>query len=379
MELSECREKIDEINLKLLDLFCERMKISREVAEYKQKNGLPILNKAREREIIYKMTELADDELKEYVKVYYNVIMDVSRAYQSKLMGAESSISEQISKYRENASESFPKRASVACQGVEGAYSQIACEKLFDTVNINYFPTFKNVFEAVRDQKCEFGLLPIENSTHGTVSEVYDLMKHFSFGIVRSIKLRVDHCLLVKRGTKLSDIKEVISHEQALGQCKSFFEKHSNVKSSARANTAVAAKEVADSGRNDLAAIASPACAELYGLECIAQGIQDTPHNYTRFICISRDGRIYPGANKISLMLTLPHVPGALYSTLAKFSAAGLNLTKLESRPIAGSDFEVRFYFDFEASPFEDNVLSLLDELNSTCKEFSFLGGYAES
>lgn len=378
MELSECREKIDQINNEMLRLYCERMELSRSVAEYKLEHGLPILNKARERDIIYDMTEKAGPEMANYVKVFFNVIMDLSRAYQGKLMGSSGAVSEQIRRYCENTPECFPQRASVACQGVEGAYSQIACEKLFDTVKIHYFRSFREVFEAVRDGVCEFGVLPIENSTHGTVSEVYDLMKQFSFCITASLKLRVDHCLLAKKGSKLSDIREVLSHGQAIGQCGDFLDANQQITARICANTAMAAKEVAQSERTDIAAIASSACAELYGLERIADGIQNNSHNYTRFICISREGRIYPGANKISLMLTLPHTPGSLYNTLSKFTAIGLNLTKLESRPIEGSDFEACFYFDFEGSPYDENVLSLLDELNASCDRFAFLGGYSE-
>lgn len=378
MDLKECREKIDDINKEMLRLFCERMEVCKSVAEYKMANGLPILNKVRERDIIYEMTERADEGMENYVKTFFNVIMDLSRAYQGKLMNNGGEVSEQISRYRENASEEFPRRAVVACQGTEGAYSQIACEKLFDTVNIKYFPTFRTVFEAVRDGKCEFGLLPIENSTHGSVSEVYDLMGEFGFSVTKSIKLRVDHCLLAKKGTLLSDLRRVISHPQALGQCSEFLLRNPEIASEPRVNTAVAAREVAESTEEGLAAIASPACAELYGLECIATGVQNNPHNYTRFICISKEGRIYPGANKISLMLNLPDTPGALYNTLAKFNAVGLNLTKLESRPVPGSDFDACFYFDFEGSPFDPAVISLLEELRLGCESFVFLGGYSE-
>ena len=378
MDLKECRGKIDEINNEMLRLFCERMEVCKSVAAYKQANGLPILNKAREREIIYEMTERAEEGMENYVKTFFNVVMDLSRAYQGRIMNREGAVTEQIKGYCENATSDFPRRATVACQGVEGAYSQIACEKLFDTVNIQYFPSFRAVFEAVRDGECEFGLLPIENSTHGTVSEVYDLMSQFSFSVVKSIKLRVDHCLLAKKGTALSDIRRVVSHSQALGQCSEFLLSHPEISAEPRTNTAMAAEEVAESAEGDIAAIASGACAELYGLESIAEGIQNDSHNYTRFICISREGRIYPGANKISLMLTLPHAPGALYNTLAKFNAIGLNLTKLESRPVPGSDFDACFYFDFEGSPLDGQVISLLEELNASCRRFVFLGGYAE-
>ena len=376
MELSDCRKIIDGINNEMLKLFCERMKTSRLVAEYKAEHGLPIMNHAREREIIYEMTEKAGPEFEYYTKVFYNVIMDLSRAYQAKLLNRESTVSDTVRAYRENVNSPFPRRAVVACQGVEGAYSQLACEKMFETARIRYYRSFGEVFEAVRDGECEFGMLPIENSTYGTVSEVYDLMKKHSFCIVRELKLRVDHCMLAKKGTSLENVREVLSHGQALGQCGDFFADHRDIILRACANTAAAAKEVAESSRNDIAAIASASCAELYGLEVIAEGLQNNKHKYTRFICISRDGRIYPGARKISLMLTLPHTPGSLYTALAKLTANGLNLTKLESRPIEGSDFDVCFYFDIEASPEDPNLLSVLDELNSHCETFAFLGAY---
>ncbi len=379
MELSECRAGIDGINNELLRLFCKRMELSKNVAEYKAEHGLPVLDHAREREVIYEMTEKAGKDMEYYTKVLYNVILDLSRAYQSKLLNRDTGISEQIRRYSENADAIFPKRATVACQGVEGAYSQLVCEKLFETVKISYFSSFRDVFEAVKNGVCEFGILPIENSTYGTVTEVYDLMKRYSFCIVKCLRLRVDHCLLAKPGTKLSEIREVLSHSQGIGQCGDFFAKHKEISARIRQNTAAAAKETAETERRDVAAIASSACAELYGLEVLLRGIQNDPYNHTRFICISRDGRIYPGANKISLMLTLPHTPGSLYNVLAKFTANGLNLTKLENRPIEGSDFDARFYFDFEASPYDENVLALLDELNSSCENLVFLGGYTES
>ena len=234
--------------------------------------------------------------------------------------------------------------------------------------------------EAVEKGECDFGVLPIENSTYGTVNEVYDLMQKYRFCIVRSVKLRIDHRLLAKPGATLEGIHDVYSHSQALGQCRRFLEAHPSIRTHVCRNTAEAAATVAAMDRDDVAAIASESCATLYRLSEIADGgtIMNAGRNDTRFICIAKDLRIYPGATKISLSLTLPHQPGSLYATLAKFTAQGVNLTKLESRPIEGRDFDMRFYFDFDASPAEDRIRYLLEDLEQSCETFSFLGGYSE-
>ena len=181
-----------------------------------------------------------------------------------------------------------------------------------------------------------------------------------------------------KPGTKLSDIKEVYSHEQAIGQCSEFLKERPDIKVTICENTAVAAKLVSEANRTDLAAISSQNCAELYGLSIISRNIQNSDNNYTRFICIAKELMVYPGSDRISLMLSIPHEPGALYSVISRFSTLGLNLTKLESRPIPGSDFEFMFYFDFEASVLRAEVVNLLSELSSGSDVFVFLGSYSE-
>ena len=379
MELSQCREMIDKLNDEMLRLFIKRMDVAKDVAEYKMQNGLPILNKARERDILHDMTVKAGKEYESYVKVLYSVVMDLSRSYQSKLLNCKNDIAEGIKNALKTSVKTLPKNATVACQGVEGAYSQIAADKLFGIEKITYFKTFDEVFRAVKDGTCDYGVLPIENSTYGTVVEVYDLMKRYSFSIVSAKKVPIRHTLLACKGAELDGITEVVSHPQALGQCSEFLASHPNIKVTNAANTAISAETVARSGRKDIAAIASGACAELYDLDVLSLDIQNATVNTTRFICISKDQMILPGATKMSIMLTLPHTPGALYNTLARFTAEGLNLTKLESRPIAGTDFEAQLYFDFEASPYDDGVLSLLDTLSRDCESFSFLGAYPES
>ena len=274
----------------------------------------------------------------------------------------------------EDAMQAFIKRIA----DEEGAYSQLACDKFIKLADIVYVKSFEGVFQAVEQGLCDYGVLPIENSLYGTVGAVYDLMRNYKFHIVRSLKMHVSHALLVKPGTKLSDVREIISHDQALGQCSRFIKSLKDVKVTICENTAIAAKMVSESGNGHVAAISSHRCAELYGLESIAESIQNNDHNYTRFICISRKLEIYPGSNRVSLIVSAPHRPGALYNMMAKFASLGLNLTKLESRPIPGRDFEFLFYFDLEATVRSKEVVELLNDLASGPDLFVFLGCYTE-
>ena len=235
------------------------------------------------------------------------------------------------------------------------------------------------MFSAIENGFCDYAVLPLENSTAGSVKEIYDLMlSHSSFKIVRSTRLKVDHNLVAKKGTKMSDIKEIFSHPQAISQCAKFLDAMPGVKITACENTAAAAEAVAKSERTDVAAISSYNCVELYGLERLAADIQDRSNNYTRFICISKKLEIYPGADKTSLMLVLPHRPGALYQILGRFYALGMNLIKLESRPLPDREFEFMFYFDLETSVYSDEFIRLVDDLDAICEEFQYLGSYSE-
>ena len=225
---------------------------------------------------------------------------------------------------------------------------------------------------------CQYGILPIENSTAGSVKAVYDLMLRHNFSIVRSARLKVSHNLLVKRGTKLEDIREIYSHEQAIQQCGAFLAGLKGVKATVVENTAVASQMVAQSERTDVAALSSRFCAEHYGLSILQENVQDQDNNYTRFICISKQPEIYPGADRTSLMMTLPHRPGSLYNVLAKFYALNLNLQKLESRPLPGREFEFMFYFDLEASVYAPEMEKLFRDLEGDSEQLRYLGTYNE-
>lgn len=377
MKLEECREGIDRINREMSELFCERMRLASEIAAYKREKGLPVLDPSREREILAEVTERAPSELSAYVRSFFASTMEISRAYQSRLVAPKGRLSGKFLESAQTPPSDFPRNGRVACQGSEGAYSQIACDRLFGEQHIVYFKSFEGVFSAVESGLCDFGVLPIENSTHGSVGAVLDLMQSHRFCIVRSLKLKVDHALLVPPGVDFGEIREIRSHPQALGQCSRFLEAHPEIKATPAENTALAASELALEGRRDVAVIASAACASLYGLSRISLPIQNSDGNFTRFICIAKDGAIYGGASRISLTLTLPHTPGSLYAVISKLAIGGCNLLKIESRPIVGSNFEVRFYLDFEA-PSREAAASVLDDLEASLGDVEYLGCYAE-
>jgi len=379
MKLDEIRTQIDEIDAKLVSLYRERMSLCADVAEYKRENNLPVLDTERERKLLNKVSDLSGEEFEEYTRTLYSTILDLSRSYQHKRLGMTSALYSEIDSAVKNTGLEFPERASVACQGIEGAYSQLAAEKFFTLPSITYFSNFNAVFSAIEAGMCKYGVLPIENSTAGSVKQVYDLMKDHKFKIIRSVRIKIDHSLLAKPGTKLSDIKEIFSHEQALSQCSKFLATlPSGIKITCVENTAKAALMVAMSDRKDVASISSRSCAEQYSLEVITPSIQDNGNNQTRFICISNKLEVYPGSNKTSLMLVTPHKPGALYKILSRFNALGINLLKLESRPIADSNFEFMFYFDIEASVYSDKFARLISELEQNCDDFTYLGTYSE-
>ena len=379
MELKDVREQIDQLDRELVELFVRRMNCSAQVAEYKRNHHMQVLDPARERALLDKVSELAGEEFEEYTRTLYSTILSLSRSYQHTRLSVESPLYREIVSALENTSPLFPDRATIACQGVEGAYSQIAAERLFRAPNILFFSNWEKVFSAIEAGLCRYGVIPIENSTAGSVKQVYDLMIDRKFRIVRTVRIKIDHNLLAKDGVKLSDIREIYSHEQAINQCASFLATLGpDVKITRVENTAMAAQMVAQSDRRDVASLSSRSCAAQYGLSVLRSSVQDNGNNHTRFICITNQTEIYPGADRTSLMIVAPHKPGALYRILSRFNALGINLLKLESRPIPDRDFEFMFYFDLEASVYSPKLAQLLSELEAECDEFSYLGSYSE-
>ncbi len=377
MQLKDIRNEIDKIDDDILKAFLKRMELVKEVAQNKNQTGKAVNDTSREDGIVYRLASKTPDELKYYLKEVYSTMFAVSKSYQSTLISKTSKSVEKIKEAIGKENRKFPVSATVACQGVEGANSGVAAKRIFPICDISYFKNFEGVFTAVDKGFCEFGVLPIENSTAGSVLEVYDLMNKYSFFIARSVRIKINHCLAVIPGAEKSSVKKVISHAQALSQCTEYLKNH-KFEAEAVENTAVAAKTVAECNDIAIACLCSKECAEIYGLKILEENVQDNSLNYTRFILISKNLSVYDGSDRISVMTSAPHESGSLSKILARFSALGLSLTKIESRPISGSDFEFLFYFDFEGNVQDNGVLNLIAEMENSSMMFTFLGSYKE-
>lgn len=377
IDLSESRARIDDIDAQIVALFEKRMRVAKDVADYKRSVGKAVLDKEREMQKIAACTELACDEFKQYIPPLYNMIMEMSRSYQEHVLGSDASLFEETNDVERGVP--LPSHARVACQGVAGAYSHIACNALFGEADVVFEPSWDAVCDAVESGEVDYGVLPLENSTAGTVDRVYDLLSKRGLYITRALTLRINHDLLAKPGCGIEDVREIFSHEQALRQCEGFIDRMpGNVQSAVCKNTAMAAQAVAESDRMDVAAISSTACAELYGLEILAQGIQDQPKNFTRFICVSRTPVCHDGADKSSFLLITPHEPGSLFRVLSRIAALGINLSKLESRPIPGREFEFMFYVDIESVPGDAAFDRLVQQIPPLCDSCLYLGSYSD-
>lgn len=379
MNLDKARSQINGINDEMLKLFLERMELSSHVAKAKAQMGKAIFDAKRERDILDKITAQAGPDMDIYARRFFENLFSLSRTFQAEELFKETAFTKEVEAAVAAAPNLPPQRGTVACCGIFGSNAQMACDKLLPLSQILYVNSFQAVFDAVEEGLAQFGVLPIENSSNGSVKEVYDLLERKHCYIVRGTKQWISHDLLAKEGTRLENIHTVYSHPQALGQCSEFFAQYPHIKLEPYTNTAMAAQMVAQSEDAGIAAVAAPQCAQLYGLQAVRRSIQNNDNNYTRFICITKDLAVYPGANKISIVTTASHTPGGLGSLLTKFGNMGINLTKIESRPIQGHNFEFLFYLDLEASLVDPRVRSLLAELHESQDKFRLLGNYPEN
>ena len=378
--LKDIRASIDALDSRIAALLAERMELADAVAEAKRASGGPVNDPVREREILTRLSSEVGPRCGRDVRTVYSALFGVSKARQRQQLMGGSPLDGEIDAAVARGAPDLGL-AMVASCGAEGSYAQQAASRIFEVPTILYFNSFEKVFEAVESGVCPYGVLPVENSSAGSVAAVYDLMQKHRFHIVRALKLRIRHVLLGNPGASVDHLAEVSSHSHALSQCGEFLKSHPSLRAVPETNTAVAARELAASGRTDRAVIASRACAELYGLRVLADDVSDATDNYTRFICIARELSVSERANKLGVMLSLPHRPGSLCEVISKFAAIGVSLTKLESRPVAGSPFEFRFVFEFEASVKSPDVRALLSELSTDPEidHFAFLGAYEES
>lgn len=380
LNLAKIREQIDEIDNKLSSLFVRRMALCAQVAASKKQTGKAVRDAARENAIVARLTEGLSEKDAKVVDKLYRTIFDISRASQQELLACDikkSALFEELQNaiHHKNTWESSP---AIACQGVEGAYSSLACKVLFEKPDILYFKDFESVFKSVESGLCRYGVLPFENSIHGSVTEVYDRLSQGRVKVVASVKLPIHHALVAAKGTSLSDITEIYSHKQALGQCSDFLAAHQNIKVNICENTAMAAKMVAKSGRTDIAAISSESCASLYGLSVLGRDLQNSNVNYTMFYCISKNLEIIGEVDKAAFMFNIPNRTGSLADVLGRFAAYGINLIKIESKPIGGKDFEFMFYAEADCKTLDEPLIRLLCELSETLEVFRFIGAYRE-
>lgn len=384
MDLTELRRQIDEIDEAMVALLCRRMDCSAAVAAYKAEHGLPVLNAGREAEVLREAAEQVRRErphaagYPEAAQLVFATMMDTSRALQHRRMGAGNALRQEIVAARQRPL--CTEQTRVACAGCAGAFAHEAARAMFpfcreDGREPLFVASFAEVFAAVEDGRADYGVVPVENSSTGSVNEVFDLILAHRFSIVSAAVVKVHHCLMALPGAQ--HITDVYSHHQALSQCGEYIVSQ-GLHAHAYANTAMAAEMVARSGDPTIGAIASEQAAGLYGLQILERDIQSVPHNCTRFIAISGRAVIPPEAGKISLIFSIPHETGSLYRTLSRFAIEGLNLTKIESRPMRTGDFEYAFYLDFEGSVARENTLELLCALSEEMPQFTFLGNYTE-
>ena len=382
MDLSQARSEIDRVDDDILRLFIERMKLAERAAQVKQAAGLPLQNRAREREILARAYEVARERsMGIYAHRLFASIIELSRAYQSDLLAGNqpSAVRTLIERSLKPAETTFPRGGRIAVQGIEGSHSQRAAEKLFPLASIVFFKTFAGVFNAVTKGFCSHGVVPAENSTNGSVRAVFDLLRTRGCYVVRSTTVQIRHELLTMPGADPSEITTIYSHEQALGQCSHFLDSlGGKVRAIPCENTAVAARMVAESGDSHAAAISSAYCAGVYGLEIARSDIGDSDNNYTRFFCVSHEPVIYAGSDRTCIVAGVDNKPGALYNILQRLAAREIDMTKLESIPVPGSDFEYNFIIELGAAVRDEGVMSLLEELERDCPVFDFLGCYAD-
>ena len=374
MELKELRDEIDRIDDEIAALFEKRAAVAVDVAEYKRARNMEIYQGGREAEVLRKTCEKISPDLQDGAKLFFTTLMDISKCRQQQMLT-------EIKPFTVEKSVSTPVVGAVT----KGSYTADACRKFCgEDCKIKYFQDFAAVFDAVENGVIDYGVLPIENSTAGDVNMTYNLMIKHKFHICRSTKIRIDHVLAAKKGARLSDIKVAMSHEMALKQCSRFLEEKKLAFEEA-GSTAKAAETVAAGDDFTVAAICSASCAKLFGLEPLASDITDIKDNFTRFIMISRGLEVPENANVVSLCLTVPHTAGSLYRLLTRFAYCGLNLCRIESKPMPDSlaylkddAFDFIFYLDFIGSINEEKVLKLLTGLEHEMKFYRFLGNYEE-
>lgn len=373
VDLKESREKIDSIDRQIAELFEERMNVAADVAAYKRSTGKKVFDPVREDEKIKVLRKMTDNEFnKTGIEDLFRQIMSISRKYQYNVLGTENDL-KQV--FRQVDSFDVDADTRVVCFGEHGAYTEQAMEEVFgkNITAINK-STFKDVMETVAGGEAKFGVLPIENTSTGGITDIYDLLLDYDVTIVAEHVVKVEQALMGIPGTNIRDIKMVYSHPQGLMQCSKFLEENPGILTKTYSSTSAAAKKVAEDKDKSQAAIASKRAADIFGLDIIKEKINYETKNYTRFIIISNQKIFLSNANKISLSFEIKHQAGALYNMLSNFYYNGLNLTKIESRPIENRNWEYRFFVDIEGNLNKPEVGNALASISEFANKLAVLG-----
>ena len=377
-DLQSLRGQIDEIDRQLVELFRQRMDVTRRVGLYKQAHHLPVLDQERERQVLRNKGELAGEELRPAVTTLFQTIMALSRRQQRDMLG-ERADNPGLRRYLAARAGVRPpvERPRVVYQGVPGAYSEQACLNFFGPqVETEGLEQFEDAFLALKEGRADYAVLPIENSSTGAIRQIYDLLSQYEYFIVGETTVRVEHCLMALPGATLDTITHVYSHEQGLFQCEQYLAGHPGWHTVPQADTAGSARMVAASGDPTKAAICSARAAQLYGLNILARGINHNSHNTTRFVVVSPRLELREGADKISTLFMLPHESGTLHEILTIFAIRGLNLVKLESRPVPEHSWEYLFFLEFNGHLDQQVTADVLHELAQTTGDFRVLGNF---
>jgi len=377
-KLKQLREKIDVIDDGIADLFNERMRVVKEIGEEKAKSGSNVTDYLREKSVINRVCKRVDEDKIVFAKQTFEGLFDTSKGYQSQFANVQSELAFKIINAIESTGECFPTSAIVACQGVAGTHSMLACERLFKVSDVVYFKDLNGVFSAVDNGLCEYGIVPIEESDLGSNSTVYDLLRKYNFYASKSVSLKIKYSLLAKKGTSLEDIKTVYADLKAIERCKNFLNQMIGVEVKLCEDSALGGKLVSKSEDKTVGCIASPECTSVYGLTSVKNNVQNSDGLYTKFLCVSKTLENYPNSNKVSLSFVLPHYAGMIAKVLTKFSSLSLNVTKIEAKPLSYSELEYLVYLDFEGDVRRKEVLNLLSELSNSTEKFCFLGCYGE-
>lgn len=382
MDLSECRNEIDKIDKELVELFEKRMNVAINVAKYKIENNIPIFNGAREAEVIEKnINRLNNKEYSRLTEKFFTHLMELSRSLQADIIYGNNKNGRIIDSIEENISTNESKRdlenIKIGYQGVRGSFSEEAMIKYFgENHTTTDYEEFEDVFLALKNNEIDYGILPIENSSTGAITTVYDLLVKYGLYIVGEECIKIDQNLIGVKGSKLEDIKEIYSHPQGFEQSSEFLSKQNNINLIPFHNTAISAKYISELNDKSKAAIASLRAAKIYGLDVIQKEINDKDNNHTKFIIVGRKLEASKECNKITVVFSLDDKSGTLYNLLRHFAENNINMIKIESRPSKNEPWQYLLYVDFEGNVENEDVKKAIKLIEEKSEYFKLLGCY---